>query len=134
MARNPVKSRTVTHELMTENQWISKLCDSEDVCEYFSSLFSNGVSVSIHLAEYVKSTLTSLFCVRSTTARGSFRMKTSMMRSLLYRISKWTCLKRWTLTPVGSSLSSLSNFPRKPQMDTLRFPVNLEVQFVRSNN
>jgi hypothetical protein len=51
VARKPVKRSTVTHELIMENQWISRCCGIEEDLEYFSILFSKGISVFFHVTE-----------------------------------------------------------------------------------
>lgn len=83
VARNPVRRRTVTHEFIIENQWISKWWGRDDDCEYLSILFSKGVFVSFHLTVYRNSTSTSLSSVRSTRALGSVLTFISITRSLL---------------------------------------------------
>ena len=49
VARNPVSSSTVTHELMMENQWISRCWGRNEYREYFSMRRSYGMCVSFHL-------------------------------------------------------------------------------------
>lgn len=92
VAKNPVSNRTVTQELIIENQWTSKWCGRDEDLEYFSMRRSKGITVSFHLVEYMNSTSTSRSSVTSTTAAGSVCTLISITRSLLYRTSKWICL------------------------------------------
>ncbi len=93
VAKKPVNNSTVTHELMMENQWISRCCGRNEYFWYFSMRCSKVVSVDSHLVEYVKSTSKSFSVVISTAWFGSVDTLISITRSSLYFTSKCTCVK-----------------------------------------
>lgn len=93
VARNPVNKSTVTHELIMENQWISKCWGRNEYFWYFSIRLSKVFLVALHFAENVKLTSRAFSSVMSTAWFGSVDTLISITRSSLYNTSKWTWVK-----------------------------------------
>lgn len=111
VARNPVNSRTVTHELMMENQWISRCCGRKEYFWYFSIRFSKVLGDGSHLAENVNFTSMGTSSVISTAWLVSVETLISTTRSALYNTSKCT----WVKSMYRSSCFSFGwSLPMKP--------------------